>query len=533
MVPSPPAAVSLRTVEVTVTNSDEQSRITLPKGMTNSIVEVVPGSPDVVVGNLEKVFHDTSSEAYTEDDKELVEKGGIVEIKFTVEQVAEDKENPIHQSIQQAAGSAIPALYLELELEKTVTDENGNLVSDSSKTLSESNVLLKSVIPLPADLQGKYQYSVIRVHEGDTHTLTTSQNRDGEYIVVNSDKTVLTIYAKKYSTYAIAYSDYVASSDSNSSSGGGGGDDWEPIYPPIIRDTEYGNVTVSPEAPGRGDKVTITPTPESGSILDSLIVTAADGTNVELTDNGDGTYTFTQPTGKVTITAIFKPANSTVADPSLTGVKGLLNTDDHIEYMDGYTTGLFGPGDNITRAQVAQVFYNLLRDQTVYGAPYDDVPSDAWYAKAVSTMRALGIMAGVGGNRFEPDRPITRAEFTVTAMRFAMLPTGGGNMFSDMNESDWYYAQIIGAVQYGWISGYPDGTFKPNAPITRAEATKIINNMLGRSADKDFIDTHLDVLQRFPDVDDRAYWAFYDIMEAVNPHNYKKDNNIEEWTGLE
>jgi len=226
------------------------------------------------------------------------------------------------------------------------------------------------------------------------------------------------------------------------------------------------------------------------------------------------------------------PEITGVADPEITGVADLLNTDDHVAYLHGYDTGKFGPDKDMTRAEVAQMFFNLLLKQKVAAAPaYEDVPAQAWYAEAVGAMRTLGIMHGVGNNRFEPNRPISRAEFTVTAMRFAKLDTTGKNIFSDVTEEAWYYPQVIGSVKYGWINGYPDGTFRPDKTITRAEVTAVVNHMLGRSADQVYVNANTGLLRIFPDAADKKYWAYYDIVEATNAHDFEKRDG-ENWTGL-
>ena len=187
----------------------------------------------------------------------------------------------------------------------------------------------------------------------------------------------------------------------------------------------------------------------------------------------------------------------------------------------------------MTRAQAAQMFYNLLLDKNVpITVSFTDVAADAWYAKAVNTLASLGIVNGVGSSQFAPERAITRAEFTVIAMRFAHLDTTGENIFSDVTADAWYYDYVVGSIQYGWINGYEDGTFRPNNTITRSEVTAIVNRMLGRSADKVFVDRHADELTQFSDVPG-SYWAYYEIMEAANAHDYTKDNGVEDWTRLQ
>ena len=219
------------------------------------------------------------------------------------------------------------------------------------------------------------------------------------------------------------------------------------------------------------------------------------------------------------------------ADPDDTGVSDLLNTEDHIQYLFGYPDGTFGPENNMTRAEVAQMFYNLLLDQDVeITKTFDDAPSNAWYAKAVNTLASLDIISGVGDNKFEPERSITRAEFTAMAMKFAVGGEEGENIFSDVDEDDWFYDAVVNSIQYGWIHGYGDGTFRPNNPITRAEVTAIVNNMLGRAADEDFVDEHAEELTQFSDIE--KHWAYYHIVEATNDHDYTKPSSGENWTKL-
>ena len=219
-------------------------------------------------------------------------------------------------------------------------------------------------------------------------------------------------------------------------------------------------------------------------------------------------------------------------DPDDSGVSELLNTDDHIQYLFGYPEGTFGPENNMTRAEVAQMFYNLLLDQDVtITKTFDDVPANAWYAKAVNTLASLGVVSGVGNGDFEPERSITRAEFTSIAMKFAEGKTGGTNIFSDVKSTDWFYRAVVNSTQYGWIHGYGDGTFRPNNPITRVEVTAIVNNMLGREADVDFVTEHYDELNHFSDLA-VSHWGYYHIVEATNDHDYTKPSSGENWTEL-
>lgn len=225
------------------------------------------------------------------------------------------------------------------------------------------------------------------------------------------------------------------------------------------------------------------------------------------------------------------PPSPLPEEPGQTGVSSLLNTTDHNAYLRGYSAARFGPEDAMTRAQAAQLFYGLLKNREVpVTVTFTDVPADAWYKNAVETLASLGIVSGVGDGRFIPDRPITRAEFLVIAMRFATPPDGEAKTFSDVHESDWFYDAVTDASRYGWVQGSADGSFGPYQLVTRAQATVIVNRMLGRCADRTFIDAHPD-LQTFQDVP-RTHWAYYDICEAVNGHDYEKNGQQERWTAL-
>ena len=218
-----------------------------------------------------------------------------------------------------------------------------------------------------------------------------------------------------------------------------------------------------------------------------------------------------------------------VADPGDTGVSDRLNTAEHIKYLEGYSNGEFGADNDMTRAEAAQMFYRLLLDKNVpVTVRFDDVREGAWYAGAVEALASMGIVKGVGGGRFAPERSITRAEFTAMAMRFAHLDTGGENIFADVAEGAWYYGAVVGSVKYGWITGYPDGNFGPDNTITRAEAAAVVNRMLGRSGDDSYLRAHGGSLTRFPDLAE-GHWAYRDIMEAVNAHEFTIINGTEHW----
>ena len=215
-----------------------------------------------------------------------------------------------------------------------------------------------------------------------------------------------------------------------------------------------------------------------------------------------------------------------------------LNTEDHVAYIIGYPDGEVKPEGNITRAEVATIFFRLLTDETreEYWSQtngYTDVARDAWYNNAISTLSNLGIIDGYEDGSFRPNSPITRAEFTKIAVSFfeyADIEYEG--TFSDVAEGRWYTQFVAAAVEMGLIEGYPDGTFRPDASITRAEACTIVNRTLGRAPHED----HLLPEEEMITWPDNLYGAWYyaDMQEATNSHDYDwirvSGERVEEWT---
>ncbi len=239
-----------------------------------------------------------------------------------------------------------------------------------------------------------------------------------------------------------------------------------------------------------------------------------------------GRYTFEKVHKNHTITAVF------TASQKLNGVDRWLNTRDHIAYLSGYPDGTFGPDRNMTRAEVAQMFYALLNDQNVPATvSFSDVPDGAWYADAVETLASLGMFTGYPDGTFHPNSTITRAEFAAAALSFADMAPSARCSFPDVSAQDWFYPYVASAAEYGWIGGYPDGSFRPSGSITRAEVAVIVNHMLGRTPDQSFVDRSLDRLVSFSDLNS-SYWAFYPIMEASNSHDHIKAGGSEQWTGI-
>lgn len=209
------------------------------------------------------------------------------------------------------------------------------------------------------------------------------------------------------------------------------------------------------------------------------------------------------------------------------GGDSVLNKEDHYQYLIGYEDDTFKPENNMTREEVAVMFSRLLKNPPVKGQvyPYNfpDVDQSRWSVTAISYMNKLGIVKGYPDGDFKPEASITRAEFAAMAAGFADLQEGD-KTFSDLDSSHWAYDVVRKAASAGWISGYPDGTFKADNPIARAEVVTITNKMLNRQADQDFVDGNLDKLLSFIDLN-KDYWAYYPIMEATNGHDYIRSSN--------
>ena len=230
-------------------------------------------------------------------------------------------------------------------------------------------------------------------------------------------------------------------------------------------------------------------------------------------------------------------ANKTVyAGWEKTGVPDRLNGDDHFAYIIGRDDGLVHPEATITRAEVATIFFRLLTDEAraeylTETSPFHDVAPDAWYATAVATMEAMGIVEGRAPAVFDPEAPITRGEFAAIAARFDSDPYHGDDRFSDIS-GHWAAGYINQAAVKGWVEGQPDGSFAPDRSITRAEAMTTINRVLGRLPET--ADDLLDDMIAWPDNPPDA-WYYLAVQEATNSHDYgrKADTVHETWTGLQ
>ena len=255
-------------------------------------------------------------------------------------------------------------------------------------------------------------------------------------------------------------------------------------------------------------------------------------------------YTFKNVTASHTIHATFARNSSggggggggrkptvTIPDDVPTG----LNGDDHYAYIVGYPNGNVEPNGNITRAEVATIFFRLLTEKvrtanSTQSNSLSDVTRGQWFNHAVSTLSSMGIVKGHNDGTFAPNAPITRAEFAAIAARFDDKNTDTSSKFTDI-ASHWAKNEIGIAANKGWINGYPDGTFRPNQYITRAEAMTLVNRVLNRLPENS--SDLLDSMIKWPDNSDASAWYYLAVQEATNSHYYKtKENKFEKWTEL-
>jgi len=219
----------------------------------------------------------------------------------------------------------------------------------------------------------------------------------------------------------------------------------------------------------------------------------------------------------------------------------------HAAYIRGYPDGRVRPEGNMTRAEAAAVFARLLADSRGedIGRPvfntFPDIPASAWYAGYVAYLSGYNIIYGYSNGNFGGNEPITRAEFVTMAVRFYEALHGervtgsqNGTSFTDVYESYWAVAYIRAAADNEWVIGYGDGSFGGERGITRAEVVTIVNRLLGRCADRAYVDANRNRLCRFSDMENQRHWAFYDIAEATNTHIPEScGNEAEVWCEIQ
>lgn len=467
--------VSVSTGEKTVTTVvtvDENGQVTggnivLSEGNISTRVDVTPGSPDIVVGDLDGAF--------TDADKETAASGGTVEIAVKVEQKPESGLAPGEAAQLEDKADGELGMFVDISLDKTTTPSGGTAQVESGVS---SEGLLTIIIPLPTELKAKDIYTVVRTDGATGEALSSEPDElSGEYYELTEDGSGLILHVKESGVYAV------------------GGRDYQiviPTYPPVKTESENGSFAVSPDRPFSGQTVTITPKPDEGYTVDKITVTDASGKAVEVSPNGDGTYSFTQPSGAVTITVTFKVLTDVSECPRdascpMSGYTDLNMGEwyhDGIHYcldeglMDGVDAGMFAPNATTSRAMIVTILWRLQGSPEVEATEtFTDVSPDVWYAKAIAWAVAEGVADGYGEGLFGPNDAITREQLAAMLWRYAGSPEAGGDLsaFADGDDtSDWAQQAMSWAVAQGLITGVDSDRLDPKGQATRAQTATIL-----------------------------------------------------------
>ena len=415
------------------------------------------------------------------------------------------------------------------------TDGDGEPDSEDKETFYNVTV---------ANEDGNIAGALVKIKDGkvtvtlpDTHTLTTSnqttvtvKDKDGNPVkgvsVTIKDKTT----SKSGTTNASGQVTLPVKSSGGGSTGGGGGSSsggggWSSSYSTVnVKVTDKDGKTVNVSKSTETDKVTLTlPTGKS------------------LDDDNWYTITVTDRNGKAKAdyTVILKDRenNEVTGKTDKDGVI-ILPAVEHKAYIVGYEDGTFQPDGDMTRAEAAAIFARLISEEKgeqVSGKlTFSDVSNNDWYATELGYLEKYDIIKGYEDGTFRPDAPVTRAEFTAMTVRYYDLfhdvkYPSNTTKYPDVSGSYWAVKDISFATNEKWLNGYADGSFKPDTNITRAEVVTIVNRMTGRTADKEYINDNLSVLNKFTDLKNNTHWAYYDIMEAANTHMAVSNSENEIW----
>lgn len=422
------------TVKVEVVSENvEVGTIAMPQGNTSSVVEVksddAAESVEAVVGNLEKVFEESGDDKpFTNEDKKEVNQGGSIEIKLTV--TKKDTDATSDKIKRQLSDETNVGLRLELEVRKTVTPLNG---TPTSTVVEDTDILLETIIRLPAALQGKRSYTVYRLHREDVQKLTAAKNDNGEFIEVSSDKTTITIHAKLYSEYVIAYQ------ESNGGNGGNGGS-------------------------GDGDGG-YTPSPPS-NIPDKTEKTTGYRTCLK-----EGTCPIWPFTDAVPSAWYHDGVHYCLENGLMRGVSG----------------GKFLPDGSTTRAQLVTILWRLEGSPKTTGAVrFGDTAGGAWYTEAVRWAAGCGVVKGYDNGCFGPNDAVTREQMAAILYRYAQhkgydVSAGKDTNILSFDDAFAVSEYAIPAMQWACGSGMVHGIARdggmalaPRDTTTRAQTATLL-----------------------------------------------------------
>lgn len=367
--------------------------------------------------------------------------------------------------------------------------------------------------------------------EKNIYTVTYTDGVDGEEVFADQ-------------TYRVPFEDTTPAFKGNPTRDGYVFDGWKPAF----SDTVTGNVTYVAQWTARTDlsyTVHYYLKNTTKQVANDKMV-AGQTFNADVTENairisgyrvyGDSVKSITIGTGTNEIIFYYTRAYH----PS-TPSKPTLNTGDHYAYVMGYPDGTVRPNGSITRAEVSAILFRLLSDETrdeyfTTESSFTDVKAGAWYNNSIATLEKAGVIVDTAkGGAFRPNEAITRAELAAMLAQFSDAKPVKGVKFSDVSAEHWAYEAIAIAAKMGWIEGYPDGTFRPDATITRAEMMTLVNRALERvPSDEDHLLSKR-VMLTFPDCKS-GDWFYIAVQEATNSHTYERaateKNGDEQWTAL-
>ena len=470
-----------KTILVVLTDSNAtEKNIKMPDGQKNSVVEVKgTDTPAVVAGGVDQVA-----------EAQSVSPGETVTVKLTVEKKTESAAAGAADIKQVASGKTLE--FLDLSLVKEVTGGFGTNVTNITNT---GGSVLEIVVPY--DFTDKNNVTVYRHHNGAAEALTPAETGAGGTFKLSADSVI--IYATKFSTYAIGYTASGGGTPDPTPptppSGGGssGGSSSPATYTPVIEKSDHGKVKCTPQSPERGDKVTVTLTPDKGWQIDGLTVTDRNGKPVAVTNRGGGIYTFTQPTGRVTIKASFKPISNAVSGCSKDETCPIWSYEDAslsawyhdgVHYclerglMVGTDSTHFSPGMTASRAMIASILWRMEGEpEAKTTQPFSDVADGRWYTRAVAWAAEAGVIKGYGEGRFGPNDPITREQLASILWRYAGSPPASDLPlnFTDAGEASGYARDALRwAVEQGILTGKGGGVLDPRGKASRAEVAQML-----------------------------------------------------------
>ena len=444
-------------LDVVLDNSDDTTTATVT--LKNNSLQDQENNGTLVALLLDENGNTLDTQTVTEDTKLTCEQNKQIPVNF------------------QEKGTDVILLYVPAESTET------------QLKFSNIDVDLSDFEPDP-DTHDEYTYTL----QGDAPASTTVIfSSSSETVTINGEEQSTRVGSVQVpiptgsSTITVTMGEKTYHLHLTRSGGGGGG---ETTYPPTILETEHGTVTVDPTHPRQGDPVTITAQPDEGYEVGEVTVTRPDGSQVELTENSDGTWGFTQPGESVTIAVTFRCTGGELCPSAhLTDVE--LNAWYHeaVDYvvehgiMVGVSATAFQPNGSLTRGQVVQILHNLEgKPEETAEAPFTDTAGH-WALEAIAWAAQNNVVAGYDDGTFGPEKLVTREEFAQMMYNYAKFKgydlTAGGDLarFPDAGAiSDWAETALSWANGKGLINGHDNGTIDPQGNTTRAQAASIMKN---------------------------------------------------------